>query len=343
METDYRFKLERGSKKHICPQCNKKTFVRVIDNVENHYIPELYGRCDRAAKCGYSLNPYTDGFTKSFSNPNGSNQNLGTKSKFSEDQLSRKSYFFDKPTYNKTQNPQRFSKNNFIQNLLNNIPFPFDVGDIMEMAELYRIGTITKGYMSGAVTFPFIDIEENIRAVQIKRFDGYNHTRDIDYLHRIIERYNIKNNITNPTWLNEYLKNEKFITCLFGEHLLEKFPNNPVALVEAPKTAVYGTLYFGIPKTDEDWIWLAVYNLSSFSLEKLKVLKNRKVFVFPDLSENGIAYQMWNKKAMDLEQKIEGVKFTFSDLLEKSATDEQKKQGLDLADILVTQDWRDYR
>jgi hypothetical protein len=343
MEPNFIFKLERGSKKNICPNCSKKTFVRAIDTVENVYIPEIYGRCDRAAKCGYFRNPYKDGYSKSLYNQNGSNLNVGSTGKFGQDQISRKSVFFDNSTYNKTQNQQRFSKNNFIQNLLNNIPFPFDAGDVMEMAELYRIGTITKGYMSGAVTFPFIDIKQNVRAVQVKLFDIDNHTKTTDYLHRIIDRYNIKNNITNPPWLKEYLKNEKFITCLFGEHLLDKFPNNPVALVEAPKTAIYGTLYLGMPKTDANYIWLAVYNLSSFSLEKLKVLKNRKVFVFPDLSENGIAYETWMKKAMDFEQKIEGVKFTFSGLLEKSATDEQKKQGLDLADILVTQDWRDYR
>lgn len=343
METNYRFKLEKGSKKHICPQCNKKTFVRVIDNAENDYIPEVYGRCDRAAKCGYSLNPYKDGYSRSLNYQNVSNRSLGARGKFSQEHISRKSVYFDEPTYNKTQDQKRFSKNNFIHNLINSIPFPFDAGDVMKMAELYRIGTITKGYLCGAVTFPFIDIEGNIRAVQVKLFDGDNHTVDTNYLHKIIERYNIKNNITSAPWLNEYLKNEKFVTCLFGEHLLNKFPNNPVALVEAPKTAIYGTLYFGIPKTNTDYIWLAVYNLSSFSLEKLKVLKNRKVIVFPDLSENGIAFEMWKKKAMDFEQKIEGVKFIFSNLLEKSATEDQKKKGLDLADILITKDWREFR
>ena len=51
-----------------------------------------------------------------------------------------------------------------------------------------------------------------------------------------------------PNWLTPYKKNESKVSCLFGEHLLSKYPHNPIALVEAPKTAIYSTLYFGTPE-----------------------------------------------------------------------------------------------
>jgi len=114
-------------------------------------------------------------------------------------------------------------------------------------------------------------------------------------------------------------------------------------LVEAPKTAVYGTLYFGLPETPESLIWLAVYNKSSFSFDKLKVLQGRFVYVFPDLSKDGNTFKEWETKAKEYESRLPGTRFIFSDLLEQLATPEQKEQGADIADVLITKDWRDFR
>src|SRR5690554_4535334 len=64
MEKEYRYTLEKGSKKYHCPECNKKTFVRYIDTETGNYLPEQYGRCDRENNCAYHLNPYKDGYGK---------------------------------------------------------------------------------------------------------------------------------------------------------------------------------------------------------------------------------------------------------------------------------------
>lgn len=60
----YRYILEKGTKKHRCPDCNKKTIVFYIDTESGDNLPEQYGRCDRESKCNYHLNPYTDGYAK---------------------------------------------------------------------------------------------------------------------------------------------------------------------------------------------------------------------------------------------------------------------------------------
>ena len=149
-----------------------------------------------------------------------------------------------------------------------------------------------------------------------------------------------------PEWLNkhvEYGDEYGYFTCLFGEHLIGLFPDNPIALVEAPKTAIYCSLYFGLPKKKEDFIFLAVYNKSSFSIDKIKVLERRKIFVFPDLSKNSNTFNEWQEKAKQFEKQLKNTRFIFSDLLEKYATDEDRENGLDIADYLIKQDWRLFR
>jgi hypothetical protein len=251
--------------------------------------------------------------------------------------------FFDLEIFKQTLLPERYEKNTFIQNLFDRVQFPFEVDQVTKVIQLYRLGTVTNGYRAGATTFPFIDIKGNIRAVQVKQFDEQNHTTGTDFLHSIIEKHLTRNNIPSPKWLEAYTRQDKRISCLFGEHLLSKYHSNPVALVEAPKTAVYGTLYFGLPDTPESLIWLAVYNKSSFTFDKLKVLQGRFVYVFPDLSKDGSTFKEWETKAKEYESRLPGTRFIFSDLLERLAPERDKREGYDLADYLIKQDWRQFR
>jgi len=345
----YRYSLEKGSKKHRCPTCNKKSFVRYIDTETGDYLPEQYGRCDHESKCSYHLNPYLDGYAKMIweqkQKVTGVAKVTAPKQKYfrTKPKPQPELVYFDFETFKQTLEPERYAKNTFIQNLFHCVPFPFDVNDVTKVVELYRLGTIVKGYRAGAITFPFIDVVGNVRAVQVKQFNNVNHTTRTDFLHSMIEKHHTRNNLPMPGWLKAYTKQDKRVSCLFGEHLLSKYPNNPVALVEAPKTAVYGTLYFGQPVTPKDLIWLAVYNKSSFSFDKLKILQGRFVYVFPDLSKDGNTFKEWQAKAKDYESRLPGVKFVFADLLEQLATESDKTEGNDLADYLIKLDWRLFR
>lgn len=345
---EYRYILEKGSKKHLCPYCGKRTFVRYIDTKTGNYLPEQYGRCDRESKCSYLLNPYLDGYAKMvYEREQGSPAILPNTWRPQPikaiPQPTTDPVFFDFETFKQTLQPERYVKNTFIQNLLHRVKYPFNVEAVTKVIELYRLGTVASGYRAGANTFPFIDIKGNVRAVQVKEFDEQNHTTGTDFLHSIIEKHNTRNNIPLPEWLEAYIKQDKRVSCLFGEHLLSTYHSNPVALVEAPKTAIYGALYFGFPDEIQNFVWLAVYNKSSFSFDKLKVLKGRDVFVFPDLSKDGSTFEEWKQKAIEFEKQLPGTRFIFSDLLERAASTKQKEQGADIADILIKQDWRAYR
>lgn len=337
---EYRYILEKGSRKHHCPSCNKKTFVRYIDNETGNYLPEQYGRCDRESKCSYHLNPYESGYNMEQTN---SQEIQQMPSKWKKQKQAPQPVFFDIDTFKQTLKPERYEKNVFIQNLFKTVKFPFEATCVAEIIKLYRLGTIAKGYRAGAITFPFIDINNNVRAIQVKQFDDQNHTTGTDFLHSILEKHHTRNNEPLPKWLKQYTEQEKRISCLFGEHLLHKYPQNPVALVEAPKTAVYGSLYFGLPETPESLIWIAVYNKSSFSFDKIKALQGRSVLVFPDLSKDGSTFKEWQDKAKDFEKRLSGTRFIFSDLLENIAQERDKAEGMDIADYLIKQDWRLFR
>lgn len=347
----YRYSLEKGSKKHYCPNCNKKTFVRYIDTETGYYLPEQYGRCDRENKCSYHLNPYLDGYAKAIwqqeQKVTGVTKVTVPKKLFfrtqPKPQPTPEPVFFDFETFKQTLQPERYAKNTFIQNLFYRVQFPFEVDEVTKVIQLYRLGTVVNGYRAGANTFPFIDIKGNVRAVQVKQFDEQNHTTGTDFLHSIIEKHHARNNKPLPEWLEAYTRQDKLISCLFGEHLLSKYHSNPVALVEAPKTAVYGTLYFGFPEQPTNLLWLAVYNKSSFSFDKLKVLQGRFVYVFPDLSKDGNTFKEWETKAKEYESRLPGTRFIFSDLLEQLAPERDKSEGNDLADYLIKQDWRLFR
>lgn len=344
MNTEHRYIFEKGSKKHLCPECTKKRFVRYIDTQTGDYLPEQYGRCDRECKCGYFLNPYQDGYAKAICGQEQANK-IGWKptkvKRVKKVNAQKQTSFYPFEILNRTRSG--YEKNIFIQNLLQRVPFPFELNDIEKVISLYHLGTIQNGYRAGGNTFPFIDIQGNIRAIQVKQFDEDNHTTGTDFLHSIIEKHHTRNNKPFPEWLEAYNKNVLKVSCLFGEHLLNKNPYNPVALVEAPKTAIYGTLYFGFPEQPTNLIWLGVYNLSSLNLNKCQALKGRNVYLFPDLSKHGKAFELWSSKATEMQNCLQGTFFKVSVLLEQLANQHDKDQGKDIADFLINLDWRAFR
>ena len=348
MDNEYRYIFEKGSRKHICPECGKKRFVRYVDTKTGEYLPEQYGRCDREANCGYHLNPYQDGYSKMiWGRENGNSIVIPTRWKppttRKVQQPPVKPIYFDFEAFKRTLRPEHYENNIFIQNLFGRVQFPFDPADVTRVIELYRLGTVSAGYRSGAVTFPFIDIDGNVRAVQVKQFDEANHTTGTDFLHSILARHYNDIGEQLPEWLEAYMSQDKKVSCLFGEHLLDKFPSNRIALVEAPKTAIYGTLYFGLPETPDQYLWIAVYNKSSFSLDKVKPLQGRFVDVFPDLSKDGGTFREWEAKAKEFERQLPGTQFKMYDFLEHEALEADRVNGEDIADYLTKLDWRSFR
>ncbi len=116
-------------------------------------------------------------------------------------------------------------------------------------------------------------------------------------------------------------KNAKFKTaCLFGEHLLPKWPSMKVALVESPKNAILGAL------SSPRLLWVATGNKGALKREVLRALKGRDVIVMPDAD----AVEEWTKLIKDM---ADIANFTVSDFCRRNAPEDQPK--FDIADFIL--------
>ena len=97
-------------------------------------------------------------------------------------------------------------------------------------------------------------------------------------------------------------------------------PDKPIALVESEKTAIISS---GLMP---QYLWLATGGKSQLSQEILSILAGRKTIAFPDID----GYEEWKKKLSAAEIDI-----TVSDILQRYATEEQRKAHIDIADLLI--------
>ena len=111
----------------------------------------------------------------------------------------------------------------------------------------------------------------------------------------------------------------------FGEHLLtDKTTTKTIATVVSEKTAIIATHFIS------DFVWLATGGMNGcFNKDAVEVLSGREVVLVPDLG----ATDKWKSKLPLLQSICKQV--LVSNILEDNATDEQKTNGLDIADFLL--------
>lgn len=196
---------------------------------------------------------------------------------------------------------------------------------MLHAAERYRLGRSR----DGAVVFWQIDEEQHIRDGKLMWYQ--------DNCHRRKDK--------DASWVTAILRRQYAIPsgfepkrCLFGLHLLTQRSlssrghiSDIIAVVEAEKTAVIMSEH--CPK----YIWMASGGLSMLNAAKLYPLREHKVVLFPDTDTDGQTYKAWQAIA---EAAQENFKYPIrvSDILERSATAEQKEEKIDLVDYLFSND-----
>lgn len=315
-------KYKGQSTRFTCPKCGRKhSFTRYIDTETNIYIDEKVGICNRAIKCGYHYTP-----KQFFENNPSYNQYPYT--------INYSRLGFEIPSVHKfgISNPEQRLKelipikqidnkyllqtiskpSHFLTFLFDNFPKE----DVERVIKDYFIG----GAMDNGVVFWQIDSSFRIRTGKIMQYNPQTGKR-------------VKNNSTfKPlTWVHSELKKQNLLPddwqltqCLFGEHLLIKYPQKPIMLVESEKTSIIMSLY------EPSFNWMATGGLNNLTENKIYPIRKQQITAFPDLK----CFELWHDKAERINLDT-GSKIELSHILEEIATKEDKELGLDLADYFL--------
>lgn len=308
--SEYRFHLEKyrcGSKIN-CPNCGKKRcFVRYIDEQGTVRFPSTVGKCDHEQSCGYHYTP-----REYFRDNPGTMSNDDRRIK----QVLRQPVVRTRPALvEPSYIPDgivRASTSHYDKNPLYRYLYGvFGAYETMRLFNLYRIGTSAK--WGGSTVFWQTDESGKVRTGKIMQYNPTTGRR-------------VKEPQTYVSWAHSELRLPDFNLrqCLFGQHLLPLYPDRTVFLVESEKSAVIASQYM------PDVLWLATGGKNGcFNVQTLDVLRGRDVILLPDLG----ATDAWREKLPMLRPVCRSV--CASTLLEDMATDEQRSQGLDIADFLL--------
>lgn len=297
-----KFKYSLAKKgKWICPQCGKKTFVCYVDE-NGDVLDESVGKCDRADNCAYHYPP------REFFKDN----NLPVP----QPAMAIRPYVpaYVPPSY---IDPEIFKQSvrgtkTHYNHLATFLELSLDKKTAQRVIDDYYIGTAK--YWDGATVF-----------WQVDRF-GHVHTGKI-MLYDWMTGKRVKVPYPHVTWVHTVLNlaNFNLKQCLFGEHLLDRYPDKPVAVVESEKTAA---ILGGVM---QDCVAVACGGCGNLTASMCAPLKGRDVILFPD---NG-KYDEWSEKGKPLAHMFKSL--WISGIMENEAHD-----GSDIADFIVWNymDWR---
>lgn len=188
--------------------------------------------------------------------------------------------------------------------------------------EMYQIG----GMLDGSIIYWQIDHKGRVRDGKVMMYDERGHrvkgASGVTWMSSIL-KYRKRDHDGNPMLEADW----KGCHCMFGEHLLKRRDTDVVALVESEKTALV------MSQICPDAIWVAVGGLRWLYPENFKVLKGKRIVVFPDTDPNGSTFKLWQKICKNAEPLI-GQIITISDVLEQNANRQQKQQKIDILDFI---------
>ena len=265
-------KYKNPSSRHTCPKCgDKRSFTYYVDE-NGQMIDKTVGRCNHESGCGYHYtprqffqdNPDTQGGCNSAAV---AHHDAGTPDFISPDVL------LETCSRGVGKNELMF----FIWRLFDRHKTEWEETKTFKLSTEYCIGT------SGHDTiFWQVDVNRKIRTGKIMKYGDNGHrVKDgfgVDWVHTKLKKKNLLSDGFN------------MVQCLFGEHLLSKYPQKPVAVVESEKTALLGAACL------DKYVWVATGGKSSGITEKFKVLKGRNVVLFPDVD----GYSEWQEVARSM-------------------------------------------
>lgn len=303
------FELEkfRGMKtRHTCPACHfRLCFVRYVTTTGGNYLSTDVGRCNRESKCGYHFTPkqfFAASPTNAKDRKNGLTAEPHTRGKSNE---SKEFDYIPFESFKATLG--NYERNDFVRFLID--LFPGCISEIQAVFKMYFVGT----YQS-YTCFPSIDCAGRVCRAKLIRFNRATGKR----LKGVFDTSSLPAKLKLKTDFN-------YRQIFFGEHLLKKFPEKAICIVESEKTAVIASLCF------PGFVWLGSNSKTWLKAERLKRLGKRQIILYPDAD----GFDLWQSVAFEASGQGRSIKV--SNLIEKGATAAQKAAGYDLADYLIAE------
>ena len=188
----------------------------------------------------------------------------------------------------------------------------FGADEVDKMIARYFIGT--SNHWSGATVFWQRDGRGCIHGGKIMQYNPDNGKR-------------VKTPTNRITWVHTALKIPNYILrqCMFGEHLLKKYPDMFVGIVESEKTAIIAS---GVIT---DCIFLACGGCQNLTNAMCEPLRGRNVVLFPD---NGKLAQ-WSAKGRILRPMFKTLSIV--DIMERPETLQrwELKADDDIGDLIL--------
>ena len=314
---NYRYKLApyRGPQSRlICPNCGKREFVPYVDTESGEILDESCGRCNRESHCGFHQPPSEFFRQNPGARPQGDAWRQGP------------SWMQDRDALKVTVSPQPK-----LASQINTLPPKIVKStirvDMVSHLLAYMERTFDPVIAEGLVFEYNLGVTNNLSTIFYQqdcngRFRG---GKIIGYDPKTGHR--LKNTKCPVTWVHPIFKRHGYIPAdwemtqvLFGEHLIDKYPDNIICLVEAEKSAVFCA---GLMP---EYLWVATGGKTQLG-DRLNVLRGRRVIAIPDVD----AFEAWSSY---FQQRLD-LDVTVSDFVERYATDADREAQIDIADLFI--------
>lgn len=297
---EYRYKLARYAGKAsrlTCPNCERPHCFSPYVNEAGEILDPTIGRCDHEGSCGYHKTP-AEYFQEH------------PEQKQPDWRWQRPVQQTPKLCFIPDDIVRRSVRTNYDSTLVTFLRTLFPPETITRLITDYCLG-VTKD--RSAIFFQ-LDIQGRCRGGKIIQYNPETGHRIKDATAKI-----------PVDWIHPRLKAQSILPaswnmtqCLFGEHLLPKYPDATVVLVEAEKTAVIGSGF--VP----EFVWVATGGRSGLN-SKVDILEGRQILVFPDVD----AFDYWKEKLSQHPR----LQCYISDYLQRVAGPEHP--SADIADWLI--------
>lgn len=187
--------------------------------------------------------------------------------------------------------------------------------------------TMNSGWHGGATAYSYVDHTGSCRSIKLMRYGPDGHRRKDGHP------------AANVCWAHSMLppqENFSFRSCLFGAHLLERFPHATVYIVESEKTALMAACRWHTPAHGANMLFLASGGATNLApkdtdfddpYSRIYPLARRHVVLIPDADMT----PLWRRYADALAPYTASMK-----VIDTSAPPLSLTASQDLADYIET-------